>query len=282
MLRLVSTATLALVLAAPAWAAGSAEVAALQVGLRAQKIYTGAIDGLRGAETDRAIRLLQQKAGLPVDGVVGSRTRAALGRFGKPTLGSRVLARGMSGWDVAELQFRLAWRGFPSGPFDGSYGARTANALVRFQACAGLAGDGVLGRATLGALRAPLPRSPIALSRPMEQLPTEFFGPRGNRFHTGVDFPAPSGSPVGAAGAGRVAYAGWHPGGWGYVVTIAHGSGVRTLYAHLSRVDVRLGQHVSARAQIGLVGATGHATGPHLHFEVRLRGAAVDPSLALR
>jgi murein DD-endopeptidase MepM/ murein hydrolase activator NlpD len=62
---------------------------------------------------------------------------------------------------------------------------------------------------------------------------------------------------------------------------LAHGSGVRTFYAHLSRIDVRLGQRVASGSTVGLVGATGRATGPHLHFEVRLRGAAVDPATAL-
>ena len=71
-------------------------------------------------------------------------------------------------------------------------------------------------------------------------------------------------------------------GGWGKLVAIAHGNGVRTLYAHLSQVHVRLGDRVGAGFQIGLVGSTGASTGPHLHFEVRVRGAAVDPLTALR
>jgi murein DD-endopeptidase MepM/ murein hydrolase activator NlpD len=75
-------------------------------------------------------------------------------------------------------------------------------------------------------------------------------------------------------------FAGRHTGGWGKLVVVKHGSGVRTLYAHLSRVDVKLGQSVSAGAGVGLVGATGTATGPHLHFEVLVRGAAVDPQTA--
>jgi peptidase M23-like protein len=79
----------------------------------------------------------------------------------------------------------------------------------------------------------------------------------------------------------EVAYASWQA-GWGNVVTIAHSSGVRTMYAHLSRIGARIGQTVSRGSVVGWVGATGHATGPHLHFEVRLRGAAVDPLTALR
>ena len=110
---------------------------------------------------------------------------------------------------------------------------------------------------------------------------TDAFGPRGTRFHTGIDFPAPTGTPVLSAGPGRVTYADRLVGGWGLVVTIAHTNGVRTMYAHLSRVDVKVGDRVTPGAPVGLVGATGHATGPHLHFEVRLRGAAIDPLTAL-
>jgi murein DD-endopeptidase MepM/ murein hydrolase activator NlpD len=86
---------------------------------------------------------------------------------------------------------------------------------------------------------------------------------------------------VTAAGSGRVTFAGWSAGGWGYLVTIAHGAGVRTMYSHLSRIGVRVGQQVAAGQRIGRMGASGKATGPHLHFEVRLRGAAVDPLTGL-
>ena len=64
-------------------------------------------------------------------------------------------------------------------------------------------------------------------------------------------------------------------------MTIAHGGGVRTLYAHLSRIEVHVGERVQAGWEVGRVGATGDATGPHLHFEVRVRGAAADPLPAL-
>ena len=108
------------------------------------------------------------------------------------------------------------------------------------------------------------------------------FGPRGNRFHAGIDLIAPAGAPVAAAGAGRVVWAGSRAGGWGLLVVVAHSHGVRSMYAHLSRVDVRLGQYVTTGQRLGRVGATGDATGPHLHFELRVRGAAVDPLTALR
>ena len=277
-----ATSPVPLAPAPPAHAAATASVAALQVGLRAQGVYAGPVDGVAGPATEKAVRALQQKAGLTVDGVVGPQTRAALGPYGKPSLGGRVLEVGMKGWDVATLQFKLAARGFPSGPFDGAYGERTEAALKRFQRWTGLAPDGKLGPQTLAALERQAARSPLTLAMPVAAPYTDVFGPRGDRFHTGLDFPAPTGTPVSAARAGRVTYAAWHPGGWGYLVTIAHGSGVRTMYAHLSRIDVKLGARVAAGAQIGLVGSTGHSTGAHLHFEVRLRGAPVDPLAALR
>lgn len=280
MSRAFVVAAAALALAAPAFGASS-KVAALQVGLRAHGVYTGSVDGVAGPATTAAVRRLQAKAGIAVDGVVGPATRAALGPYGEGTLGRRALAVGATGWDVAELQFELAWHGFPSGPLDGRLGPRTQAALRRFQSWAQVRVDGELGRATLAALRAPRPSVPLTLAWPLALPVTGGFGPRGDRFHTGIDFAADAGTPVAAARAGRVTYAGWHPGGWGYLVTVAHGSGLRTMSAHLSRVDVKVGDVVEAGSQVGLVGASGSANGPHLHFEARLRGAAVDPLPAL-
>lgn len=200
---------------------------------------------------------------------------------GQQALGSRPLARGARGKDVAAFQLALAWHGFPSGPLDGHFGARTEAALRLFQTWARLTPDGRAGASTFAALRRPLPRSPIALTAPSTAPFGDGFGPRGSRFHSGLDFLASAGEPVAAAGSGSVAFAGHHPGGWGKLVVLAHRSGVRTLYAHLSRIDVRLGQGVAAGSTVGLVGATGRATGPHLHFEVSVRGAAVDPATAL-
>ena len=196
-------------------------------------------------------------------------------------LGSRELGFGDRGWDVAALQFALAWHGFPSGRFDGYLGTHTDTALGRFQRWAGLAADGHAGRSTYAALRRPLARCPIRLSRPIDAPTGDLFGPRGNRFHAGVDFPAPMGTRVFAAGGGRVVFAGASAGGWGTMVLVSHGHGVQTRYAHLSRVAVQVGQLVATGATIGRVGSTGEATGPHLHFEVIVRGANVDPLSAL-
>ena len=255
-------------------------VAASQVALRAEGFYGGPVDGIRGPATVKAVRTLQRAHGLQADGLLGRRTAPLLGVFVPRRLGSRALTLGQTGWDVAELQFTLAWHGFPSGALDGRFGAHLDGALRRFQAFAALLPDGVVGPDTLAALQAPPPVSPIPLRRPLSAPVDDRFGPRGDRFHAGVDLPAPMGAPVGAAAAGRVVWAGVRA-GWGLVVTLAHSDGVRTMYAHLSRTSVQLGQHVAAGATIGLVGATGDATGPHLHFEVRLRGAAVDPLPAL-
>lgn len=96
------------------------------------------------------------------------------------------------------------------------------------------------------------------------------------RPHNGLDFAAPSGTPVAATGAGRVARAGWG-GSYGYLVVVDHGNGVETRYAHLSRIHVIAGQSVANGAVIGRVGSTGRSTGPHLHYEVLVEGRPVDP-----
>ena len=132
----------------------------------------------------------------------------------------------------------------------------------------------------MAALARPLPTSPLDLSAPVAAPVGDGFGPRGGAFHAGVDFVAPAGAPVVSARAGRVVWAA-ALGSFGNTVVVRHGSGVRTLYAHLSRIDVGLLDRVSTGTRLGLVGSTGRSTGPHLHFEVRVRGAAVDPLAAL-
>ncbi|HEV3403756.1 MAG TPA: peptidoglycan DD-metalloendopeptidase family protein [Gaiellaceae bacterium] len=259
----------------------SADTAALQVALWARGVYVGPVDGVFGPDTAAAVRALQSKLGLPSSGVFGPRTRRALGHYASKTLGSRRLRSGMNGWDVAAFQFMLAWHGFPSGAFNGAFSPRTESALISFERWAGLPADGRSGPAVLRALHRPPPRSPISLGWPLLAPLGSPFGPRGDGFHAGIDLVAPAGDPVIAAGAGQVVYAGWRDGGWGNEVTINHGCGVRAIYAHLSKVTVTLGESVSGGERIGLVGATGAATGPHLHFELRLNGAAVDPLTAL-
>ncbi len=98
----------------------------------------------------------------------------------------------------------------------------------------------------------------------------------GNRFHAGIDLAAASGTAVVAARSGVVTRAGWW-GTYGYVVVIDHGDGAETRYAHLSSFAVAAGDAVRQGDVIGAVGSTGASTGPHLHFEIRFEGAAVDP-----
>lgn len=266
----------------PAHAVGRPAVAALQVTLRHHHVYRGPIDGVLGGSTTAAVMRFQQRHGLTADGVIGPRTRRAFGRFGKHELGSRPLAPGMTGWDVAELQFALAWHGFPNATFDGGFGGHTERALVKFQRWARLTPDGVAGPGTFRALRAALPRCPISLAWPVRAAVGDLFGPRSSTFHPGIDLPTAAGTPVGAAASGRVVFAGFDGGGYGNLVEVAHGGGVVSMYAHLAGVSVRVGQTVTAGARVGRVGSTGESTGPHLHFEVHVRGAAVDPLPALR
>lgn len=101
------------------------------------------------------------------------------------------------------------------------------------------------------------------------------FNGRG-AMHAGLDFKGALGSPIFAAAAGRVTFAGWKS-GYGKAVEITHGNGMLTRYAHLSRIDVGVGQPIAAGATLGGLGSTGRSTGPHLHFEVRINDRAVNP-----
>ena len=100
------------------------------------------------------------------------------------------------------------------------------------------------------------------------------FGVNG---HPGIDLVASIGTPIAASKGGVVISAGWNNGGYGNLVLIDHGGGIVTAYAHQSQILVSAGQFVSQGQIIGLVGSTGNSTGPHLHFEVRVNGQAVDP-----
>jgi murein DD-endopeptidase MepM/ murein hydrolase activator NlpD len=100
------------------------------------------------------------------------------------------------------------------------------------------------------------------------------------KFHKGTDYRARKGTPVYAAGDGRVVFTGQQH-GYGNIIYVDHGGGVVTRYAHLSRFEIDRGALVEAGRLIGRVGATGRATGPHLHFEVRLGARAVEPKLAM-
>lgn len=97
------------------------------------------------------------------------------------------------------------------------------------------------------------------------------------KFHAGMDFTAPTGTKIFATGNGTVTYASWKQ-GYGNCVIITHGYGYETLYGHMSTIKVRVGQKVKRRDIIGLIGNTGKSTGPHLHYEVHVKGKPVNPS----
>src|SRR5215813_3798109 len=116
---------------------------------------------------------------------------------------------------------------------------------------------------------------------------TSGFGVRSDPFlgrpamHTGLDFRAQTGDPVRATANGKVVSAGWS-GGYGRMVEIDHGNGLSTRYGHLSEIGVRVGEAIKIGQVIGEVGSTGRSTGPHLHYETRIDGEAVDPQKFLR
>ena len=116
---------------------------------------------------------------------------------------------------------------------------------------------------------------------------TSGFGVRSDPFlgrpamHTGLDFRAATGDPVRATANGKVVASGWS-GGYGRMVEIDHGNGLATRYGHMSEINVRVGDTIRIGQVIGAVGSTGRSTGPHLHYETRIDGEAVDPQKFLR
>ena len=267
--------------------AATADVAALQAALRSIGLYPVAVDGVRGPFTARGVRRLQRRRGLSVDGIAGPQTRRALGRLGRPRLGARVISQGARGWDVAALQFLLWRRGYSPGGIDLMFGPATQAAVELYQRAAGLDVDGLAGPATIASLRSrsrshnvAAPTAPVRFYRPVPGPIGDGFGApreRGRR-HAGIDFPVAHGTLVAAAGVGTTIFAGYNQAGYGNLVVIQHRLGYTSWYAHLSRVTSWVGERVSGGTRIGYVGATGHATGPHLHFEVRNRNVPIDPA----
>jgi murein DD-endopeptidase MepM/ murein hydrolase activator NlpD len=186
--------------------------------------------------------------------------------------------------------------GFSPGSIDGGFGSGTVTAVKSLQSARGIAADGVVGAATLKAIRRKAsssgssgssnttptssPSGAIRFLRPINAPEGDGFGHppgRNGARHDGIDFPAPQGAPIGAAGVGTVTFAGWNSGGYGNLTVVQHRDGYETWYAHQSAFAVHTGDHVAGGVKIGYVGATGHATGPHLHFEVRLNGTPINP-----
>jgi peptidoglycan hydrolase-like protein with peptidoglycan-binding domain len=284
--RVGALALILTALAAPAPAdASPAKVAALQSALQALRLYSGFVDGIKGPLTRHGIRALQRRRGLRVDGVVGPETRRALGWRGRPGLGSRVMRYGDKGWDVAALQFLLQRAGHGPGRADGLFGPLTRAAVVRAQEAAGVGVDGLAGPITIRSLRSgaggdngEAPTGPVRFLRPVPgPIGSPFGAPRNGYTHTGVDFPEPEGTPIGAAGVGTVIYAAYNGGGYGNLVVIQHRLGYTSWYGHMSRITAHVGEDVVGGTRIGYVGSTGDATGPHLHFEVRHYDTPIDP-----
>lgn len=117
--------------------------------------------------------------------------------------------------------------------------------------------------------------------RPVDGRVTSPFGPRWGSHHDGIDYAAPIGTPVKAAGGGRVVHVGYSS-GYGRTVIIEHQEGMRTLYSHLKSYNVNVGQRVNRGQTIARTGNSGRSTGPHLHFEVRVNGRPVNPENYLR
>lgn len=183
----------------------------------------------------------------------------------------------------------IAYPNTPRAPAGPSIYATAPRAVVQSQliACNGGAGSnlGEIGYRGESLLYTPYIDTPAG---PLLRNPTEGaclssgFGWRGSldsgRQHNGLDLANPNGGFIYAAGDGRIAYADYR-GGYGNVVEIDHGRGVRTVYAHLSEIDqnLRPGDRVNAGAPIARMGMTGNATGVHLHYEVWIDGLLVDP-----
>lgn len=285
--RIGAAALVLAVLLVPAPAdASNVEIAALQSALQGLRLYSGFVDGIKGPLTRDGVRAIQHRRGLSVDGIAGPETRRALGWRGRPGLGSRVMRPGERGWDVAALQFLLERDGQGAGRADGLFGPLTEAAVERAQEAAGVGVDGLAGPVTISSLRsgaggeseAP-PTGPVRFLRPVPGPIGDPFGaPRDGYTHTGVDIPDPEGTPIGAAGVGTVIYAAYNGAGYGNLVVIQHRLGYTSWYGHMSTITAYVGEEVVGGTLIGYVGATGDATGPHLHFEVRHYDTPIDPA----
>ena len=116
----------------------------------------------------------------------------------------------------------------------------------------------------------------MSLVRPVSGVLTSRYGYRWGRTHTGIDIGAPYGTTIVAAASGTVTFSGWK-GELGNLVVITHKNGIQTYYGHCSKLLVSAGQNVSAGQAISKVGSTGHSTGNHLHFEIRINGSSINP-----
>lgn len=116
----------------------------------------------------------------------------------------------------------------------------------------------------------------IILSKPTTGVISSRFGPRWGRTHTGIDIAANTGTPIYSCSKGTVEFTGWYY-GYGNLVIVNHGNGVKTYYGHCSKIYVSVGDSVTKDTMIAAMGSTGNSTGPHLHLEIRRNGTVLNP-----
>lgn len=246
------------------------------------------------ADPDAPLPVRLERLALSLDRIERDQTRRLSGIVG-PALEAATRLR--EAFDIAGLpveRYVARLRRRPSGSAEA--GSMAPAVGGPFVAAPGRVTDGLFERnlavaqtamATLDGLRRALPMTPLRkpLAGPLQM--TSAFGYRTDPFfgrpalHSGVDLRESHGAPVKATAAGVVSVAG-PQGGYGNLVEIDHGGGLSTRYGHLSAIDVIPGQQVAPGAVLGRVGSTGRSTGPHLHYEVRMDGEAVDPTRFLR
>ena len=245
---------------------------------------------IRPADKSAALAAPLGRDGVSTPAAVGERVGATLAGVERRQIQALAALRDPALRTVARLRTALADVGIPASavpgfPSDvgGPFVPLPADALS-FDQNAALVQEALAQADRLGVLVARVPfRKPLA--GPLEV--TSTFGPRLDPFygrpamHTGIDFRETYGDEVRATAAGTVTIAGTD-GGYGTMVEVNHGNGLATRYAHLSRVDVAVNQKVAAGDIVGHVGSSGRATGPHLHYETRIDGEAVDPARFLK
>ncbi|MFN0046457.1 MAG: peptidoglycan DD-metalloendopeptidase family protein [Sphingorhabdus sp.] len=161
------------------------------------------------------------------------------------------------------------------GPFEAFFGDATQEVRdPRFTRLAASLGRMDAMERALAAIPTSMPAAVMLMSSGFGYRSDPFTG--AGAMHSGLDFKGPVGTPILAAADGKVTFSGWQ-GGYGNCIEITHANGLVTRYAHLSRVNVSLGQKVERGFQIARMGSTGRSTGSHLHFEVRLNNQAINP-----
>ncbi|MEN3313922.1 MAG: hypothetical protein V7605_156 [Acidimicrobiaceae bacterium] len=224
-----------------------------------QSSTTSAVEGLRGTRQDQAEA---KKAVQAAEKLASQRAAVEAER-------SKVLQRSRAAQQAthAELTKRIADLQGESNELNG-HQAELENLIRQRSAPGGAVAPGTqVGSGTA---------SSAGLIWPIHAPVTSEFGARWGTIHPGIDIAAPTGTPIAAAKDGTVVFAGPND-GYGNYVCIDHGGGMSTCYAHQSRIAVSEGQSVRQGEIIGFVGSTGHSTGAHLHFEVRIDGVVQNP-----